>query len=315
MRALRFALAAVFACVLCGAWGAELRIAVSRGPVSLPVYVAESQGLFRKEGVTVKLDECASGRECVEQLAAGRADLATAAELPVTLHSLRADDLAIVATISTSSTHIKLVGRRSAGVTSPASLRGKAVATVQGSSAQYFLDHWLLYHGVDPATVHVVPMAPDRMAVALARHDVDAIAIWEPVASTAIGALGPDAWTQPSPKVYTQHFNLVASRRAIRDQGDQIVAVLRALGAADRFIADRPAQARAVLAERVPEEGGGERLGEHDFHLRLEQTLITTMDAQARWASPGAAQRGNLMRSIDPSLLRQAVPGAVNLVQ
>ena len=59
------------------------------------------------------------------------ADLATAAELVVTLGSFSRADLAIIATISASSHQIKLIARRSAGVTAPSQLRGKRVGTVQ----------------------------------------------------------------------------------------------------------------------------------------------------------------------------------------
>ena len=43
---------------LAPAFAHELRFAVSAGPVSLPVYVAEAQGYFKSEGADVKMLDC-----------------------------------------------------------------------------------------------------------------------------------------------------------------------------------------------------------------------------------------------------------------
>src|SRR4051812_28510944 len=80
----------------------ELRLSVSAGPVSLPVYVAEAQGYFKSEGADLKMLDCRSGRQCVEMLQQGQADVATAAELLVSLNGLAKADLSIVATLSSS---------------------------------------------------------------------------------------------------------------------------------------------------------------------------------------------------------------------
>ena len=94
-------------------------------------------------------------------------DVVTAAELVATLNSFARQDLAMIATISTSSHQIKLVGRRSAGIALPAQLAGKRVGTVLGSSAQYFLDSWLLFHNIDPQQVKVVGFPPEQLTAAL----------------------------------------------------------------------------------------------------------------------------------------------------
>lgn len=298
----------------------DLRIAVSRGPVSLLIYVAEAQGYFGREGVAVQLQECTSGRNCFQLMSQGKADLATAAELLVSLESFTGSDAAIIATLNSSSHSIQLVGRRSAGIKAEPDMRGKKVATVAGTSAQYFLDRWLVFHGIDPKDVKVLPLAADQLTGALLRHEADAVAIWEPIASATVAALAQDAWVLPSPRVYVQHFSLIASRQAISRREADLIKLLRALARAARFVAERPAQSLQILNTRLGSEHGLSVLSENDFRLVLEQPLIATMEGQARWAAQqGLAQhRGSppsLMRSIEPSLLRKAVPGAVSLVQ
>jgi len=90
----------------------DLTLAVPIGPVSLVAYVAEAEGYFNREGVSIQMRECSSGRACYQLLSEGRVDLAMAAELLVTLNSFKHPDLVIVATVSTSSHQIKLVARQ-----------------------------------------------------------------------------------------------------------------------------------------------------------------------------------------------------------
>lgn len=308
------------------AWGAaaahELRLAVSHGPVSLPVYVAEAQGHFAAEGVAVRLLECASGRQCFERLAQGQADLATAAELLVTLDRFRGDERVIVATLSQSARQIKLVARGAGGVLAPERLRGLRIGTAAGTSAQYFLDSWLLYHGLDPRGIVPVALPPDQLVGALQRREIDAVAIWEPVASAARAALGADAAVLPSARVYTQHFSLVANRLLIAEREPELLALLRALVRAERFIAERPADARRILQQRLGIDAAlaAAAWDEHDFRLRIDQSLITTMDGQARWAVREGlvdARRppARLLQAIEVAPLRKVAPGAVNLLQ
>ena len=319
----RCVLAALLACAPLAAVAAEpLRLAVARGPVSLLVYVAEAKGYFADAGLDLRSSDCASGRACFEQLQAGAADVATAAELLATLASFRDGRHAVLASLSSSVHQIKLVARRSAGIAAPADLRGRRIGTVAGTSAQYFLDTWLLYHGIDARETTLAPMAPERLADALARREVDAVAVWEPHASEARTALAGDEAALPSPRVYTQHFTLIGTRDALAARPAALHQLLLALARAQALVAARPQEARAILSARLqlaPERAEAQ-LREHDFRLRLDQTLVVTMDNQARWAvHAGLAEPrrspGNLLRAIEPSLLARAVPGAVELVR
>ena len=299
---------------------APLTLAVSSGPVSLPIYVAESLGFFKDEGLDLRLRECASGRECYRWLADGVADVATAAELLVATDAGTRHDLAIIATISTSSYQIKLVARRSAQIAEAPQVRGKRIGTVLGSSAQYFLDNWLVFNDIDPGSVDVVGLAPDRVVKALEDRAVDAVAIWEPLASSAALALGGDAVTFASPRVYTQHFNLVSPRPVIERRDADIARLLRALLRAQAAIQADPAAARALLAARLHLAPAlvSAVMENQDYRVRLDQSLVTTMQGEARWAAraaSGARPGVDVLRAIDPGPLLRIDAGAVGLVR
>ena len=164
------ALAAAAAILLSGnSLAQDLVLAVSRGALSLPILVADDQGYFSAEGVGVRTQECSDGRRCLQLLLDGKAQLATATDLPIVFKSFERTDFAILATFASSARDVKLVTRKSAGITNPRQLEGKRIATVKGASAQYFLDSYLIFNDVDKTKVTVVGLLPEEMSAAMAK--------------------------------------------------------------------------------------------------------------------------------------------------
>lgn len=303
-------------CLLPSAWAAGLTLAVSRTTLSLPVFVADAKGYFAAEGVPVTLFECIGGQRCLRKLLDNGADLATASDLPVMFNSFTRSDYAVVATFVTSVKDLKVVARRSAGISAAAQLRGKRVGTVKGTSAHYFLDAFLLFNDLDPKRIEVVDLPPEKLAAAFEKREVDALAVWEPYGWLAMQAAGNDAVVLPSPRIYTESFNLVASRRVLSEREDELVRVLRALARAQRFIAEQPREAQAILKQKLALDERFVRWvwKDLDFRLGLDQSLITTLEAEARWAlREGHVPTGqlvpNYLRFVEPGPLRKAVPG------
>lgn len=299
---------------------AELVIAVSRGPLSLPVHVAEAQGFFVAEGVQVRTQECFSGQRCIQQVFDGKAQLATVADLPLMFHSFERADFAVLATIATSPRDSKLVARKSSGIGAADDLVGKRVGAAKGSSAHYFLDAYLLFNGVDPARVTVVPLPPEQVGAALEHRQVDAVAVFEPHAWLALRSLGPDAIVLPGPRLYTTTFNLVADRRTVATRDDELVRVLRAIERAERFIREQPRAAQAIMKARLglDQTFVDAAWRDYDYRLSLDQSLLSTMENQARWALreghiSGRKAVPNFLNFMVPSPLRTTVPGAVTL--
>jgi ABC-type nitrate/sulfonate/bicarbonate transport system substrate-binding protein len=295
-----------------------LSLGVSDGPVSLPIYVAQANGYFDREGLSLSTRSCSSGRECYKLMAEGTVQLATAAELIATLNSFTRQDLAYIASISASSSQIKIVARRSAGIAAPSQVAGKRVGTVQGSSAAYFLGRWLALDNPLGRDSAIVSMEPGRIAAALQRGEIDAAAIWEPVASKAAAALGSDGVLFENPGLYTQQFGLITSRALIKTREVDLLKLLRALQQAERFIAEQPLKAQQVMVARlgVTPAQAAAQMREHDFRLGLDFSLIDTMDSQARWAIREMRVQprpDTLLNVVDPTLLRKVAPETVKL--
>lgn len=296
---------------------APLTIAVSRGSVSLPIYVAAEENLFKAEGLDVLLSPCSSGRACFNGLIDRKADVATASELVVVLN--QREPAVALATISASSHQIKLIARRSAGIVKPEDLRHRKLGTAMGTSSHYFLESLLLFHGIEAAEVAIADQQPELLSDALSEGRLDGIAIWEPLATRALQRLGADGIALPSPRIYTQHFNVVVRRDDLARRGDELRRLLRALLRAEEVIARDPQRARQLLARQLdlgPAEAAA-LFREQDYRVRLDQSLASTMSAQLRWARGlGLLRRDSEVRElVAPEPLRAVAPTAVTLVK
>jgi NitT/TauT family transport system substrate-binding protein len=301
---------------------AELVLSMTPSALALPVEVAAAQGFFAAEGVQIRLSECTSGPRCLQRLFDRSADLVCATELPVVFSSFQRADYAVVATFASSSSNIKIITRRSAGARGPASLAGKRVGVIPGSSSHYFLDTFLLFSGVDPKRVEIVPLQPETIVAAFQRGEIDAFAGYLRHVVPAARAVGDDVVTFSDTRIYTESYNLIATRPLLASRPDDVVKVLRALQRAERFIAEQPAQAKEIMLRRTELRRAevDQLFPDFTYRLSLGHSLVSTMEGVARWAVreghvPPAhvppAPVPNYLSFVDPAPLRQVLPDAV----
>lgn len=294
-------------------------IAMPSGPVSLPLLVAIEQRLFQAEGLDVVRIPCSSGKACLVALRSGSADIAASAEFAVAMTAAQTPAVAILASIGESSAQIKLIASRRAGVRDSAGMAGKRIATVAGTSAEYFVDRWLTYQGIDPDRVKLSFAEPGALGDLVQQGKAAAAVIWEPEAAHIEERLGADAVRLPSAHVYIQHFCVVAQARAVDRNRQRFEKALRALLRAQRFIAESPAEAQAILAASLKVSGSmAQRLmAEQDYRLTLHASLPTTMLSQIRWQlgqdGRSAEPAPPVQQLIDSSVLQTLAPSAVTL--
>ncbi len=296
-----------------------LTLAIARTPLSLPLYVAQAEGYFASVGLAPKIIDCVGGHKCLALVLDGSADIATASDLPVMFRGFERDDYVVIGSFATTSDDVKLVGRKNAGITLPDNLRGKKIGVVRGSSSQFFLDSYLLWHGIDPKSIDSIWLQPDEMSAAMRSGKVAAVAVWEPFAFDTLTALKGDAIVLPHSGVYTLSFNLVAQRRLAGARDAELVKLLRAVARAEAFIQENPRQAQAILRQRL---GVDQRFVDWvwpglRFRLALDQSLVKTLEAEARWAIREGHVVGktvpNYLRHLHASPLREVDTNAVGL--
>jgi NitT/TauT family transport system substrate-binding protein len=292
------ALACVAACLAAHA-EQPLRFAVAQLPLSLPVFVAQDRGFFAAERLALQLVDCDFGKQCLERLLGGQADLATAADAPLALAlaGLRGERFALLATLGTLRSDSKVITHAGSGISTMKDLVGRRVGTTVGTSAQYSLDLGLLSADVDPALVTVVPIEPADAGAALADHRVDAVSAFEPYAYQAARALGAKAVVLRAVHFHAATWNLVASR----PRQPELQAMCRALDRAIRFIREHPDTARAILRARLRYDDAAIAWlwPDMSFRLELRQSLLSTLESQARWALRRGHASGRLPDFLD----------------
>ncbi|MDR7296642.1 NitT/TauT family transport system substrate-binding protein [Pelomonas aquatica] len=269
---------------LARAAAAPLVLAVGETPLFAPLQLAGLEGHFAAEGLDVRVLPCINGRRCLKHLTDGEAQMATAADTPMVfaLHSGHRFD--IVATFGTSSKDTMMVARQDRGIRTPADLAGKRIGVVRGTSAHYFTNVFLLVNGVARDSVTLVFLDPARGAEPLLRGEVDAAALYRPVGPQAVEQLGAKGLVLPTLRSYTVTVNLVAQPGLSQD------TLLRLLKAVQRSIAllnSEPARAHARLATLWKQDAKavGVQLEGYEFRLGLDQTLLSTLEAESRWAT------------------------------
>lgn len=297
------------------AWvtAAPLTLAVAELPQFAPLLLAEQLGYFGDAGLEVKVIPCVHGKRCLQHLLDGEAQVAGVADVPIVMAAHTGRGFDIVATFATSTHESKFIARRDRGIRAPADLTGRRIGFVRGTTAHFYADAFLRFHGIDPASVTLVALDPARAPAQLASGEVDAAALYPPHTAQAELALGERALVLPAPRLlYTATLNLVSQSAAQGVDDERLRRLLLALQRAARFIQAEPARARALLASRLKLDVAlvSATVDGFDYRLQLNQTLIGTLEAESRWA----VREGLVTDRTLPDYLDRVRPGPLSSI-
>jgi NitT/TauT family transport system substrate-binding protein len=156
-------------------------------------------------------------------------------------------------------------------------------------------------------------MTPPEMPAALARHDIDAVSIWEPAAEKSAAVLGADAVVLSGP-AYRERFNLNTTAGVLADPAKRkaLVDLLRVLIDTSREAREHPERAKALIAAKLglTEQFVTTVWPLFSFPASIPDDMLASMVEQEPWM----AQKQNrparppeaIATLIDASLLRDA---------
>ena len=215
----------------------KLKIAVLPIIDTLPLYVAQQQGLFAQQGVEVELVPVASAPERVQLVAAGQVDGTINETLAVMLFNQESIQMQVVryALRPTSGYgHFFILASGQSGITDPTGLKGVEIGVSQGTVIEYVTERLLQDAGLstDEISTFPVPKIPDRMAL-LASGELQAATLPDPLGALAVQSGAVIVTDDANHPEYG--FSVYSFRKEVIDDNPQSVKGF--LGAIDQAIA------------------------------------------------------------------------------
>ena len=283
------------------------------------VWLAQEQGFFKRAGVDVKVELVSSGVAAGAGVLDGKFDLATMSEYAFAARSFSNPDLRVVGTVAAIS-NVRLVGRRSAGITTAKDLSGKTIGLRRGSIAQFFLGRLLDLNGVLADSIQVADAKPPELPELLIQKKADAIVSWEPYAQQAEDAVGKDAVALTVQGGQPYYFVLATKKDFVERRAGDMERVIRALvQAADFSGASRESSIR-ILSKRLGiSTATMERLwSDHVMDVSLSQDMLSLMEDEAIWRVETGLSKGavpNFLGFIHADPLLAVDPTRVTIIR
>jgi len=292
--------------------GATVRLGFSAWPGWFPWQVAQEEGLFAKNGVTVDLKYFESYTDSLTALSTGNLD-ANSQTLNDTLSSVSGGSKQTVVLVNDNSTgNDQIIARP--GINSIADLKGKKVAAEQGTVDHYLLLLALKKAGLTEKDIQFTPLVTDAAAAAFVAGKIDAVGVFAPFTTTALGLAGSKAiaTSKDFPGAIPDH--LVFGAAFVKAHPTEIQALVQTWFDTLAWIKANPDKAIDIMAKR-----GG--VSAADYKTYDAGTTIFTrqqnLDAFASGSTPAnldyqAQQIGDFLVSTGLAQQKPSVDGLLD---
>lgn len=150
--------------------------------------VTKNLGLVQKymPGIEIEYIKVGGGGDMLRAIAADQVDFGGLGNPPTAIGVTRGLPIKGIMVLNMLDYVEAMVVRTDAGIKSFADLKGKTIAAPFGSTTHYLLLQALADEGIDPASMKILDLRPNDIAVAWSRGDVDAAWFWEPNLDKAV---------------------------------------------------------------------------------------------------------------------------------
>jgi NitT/TauT family transport system substrate-binding protein len=214
-----------------------------------PIFVADSQGYFKKEGLDVNIRMFPSGTDAMLAFRAVGAPFLAAGDVPSLVLWEGSDVVGIAPFYATPD---NLLGVVRAEIKTAADLKGKKIATRKGSTAEYFLTTYLIKNAINPADVNIINLSPEENAPALLAGNIDGFFIWGPYPALALKIVGDKAHILTTARgYYLEQLYLTVNRKFAQENSTVVVKILKAIHLANQYVNSNPSESAQIVARRT----------------------------------------------------------------
>lgn len=264
----------------------KVRAATVKSPDSGIFHIAVAKGYLDSLGIEIVAEQHTFGKTALATMIGGKADIAFAAETPITISILNGSKVLIASTIFSTDRSNAIVVRKDHGIKNAKDLKGKKIGFAPGTSGDFFMDSYLASNGVSRNDVTTVPLNPEEWLQNIDSGKIDAVSAWIPYLPKLKDKLGNMGLAFYDRQIYTQTFNLVVNESYSRSHPEVIEKIVAAFVLAEKFILTNPDEARAIIAAAsdVTPESLMETWNDSPYRVSFEKQLLISMEDEARWA-------------------------------
>jgi NitT/TauT family transport system substrate-binding protein len=236
-------------------------IGVSTLRISLPVFVAEQNGLFAKHGIDAEVRRYETAQPLADELGAARIDAGGYVAFPILFGpGAPPPRVRVFTAVVEDAGHpiSYLLVKKGSGLRGVAALKGRRIGILPTAAYRRWLEAILHHDGLRPEDVTIVPFAPSLEVDALAGGGVDALFTGDPMATAALarGLAEPATDSPDVPRVLGDPFlfgTFAVTEDFAQKHPAQARAIASALDEAITMLAADPAIGQAAMKPYVRE--------------------------------------------------------------
>lgn len=211
------------------------------------IIVGAEKGFFEKEGLPVKITNFASGSVAADAFRTGKGSILVAGDLP----SIRLWQQGFIGLCPQAHYNSLSIIVAQGHVKNASDLKGRKVGVLLGSTSEYFTKLYLSKAGMSVGDIQMINLRPAEMVTGLARGDIDAFVIWQPFGWRATAAV-KGAHILATGNGYFEEWEAVStSKQYAAAHGAELLAFLRGLDAAGRWIPANLDEAAKIVAAQI----------------------------------------------------------------
>jgi NitT/TauT family transport system substrate-binding protein len=227
----------------------SLRLGFSAWPGWFPWQVAQDEGIFAANKLSVDLKWFDGYLESISTLTAGQID-ANSQTLGDTVNSVSGGADQVIVLVNDNSTgNDKVIVRE--GINSIADLKGKKVAAEEGTVDHFLLLLGMKKAGLSPQDIQFVPLETGKAAAAFVGGQVDATAVFAPFTTQALKRVGSKELfsSKDFPGAISDH--LVFTRKFVEENPDRVQALVDSWFATLDYMKANPDKAYQIMSKRA----------------------------------------------------------------
>ena len=231
------------------------------------VWVAKEKGFFADAGVDVDIQKGAGNVQNLTMIKSGQAQFAaldfTGAEIQAGLSTFT-EWRAVTAVHQ--QTLVSIMTTNDTGITQPADLKGKTVATASGSVSELLFPAYAKLAGLDPATVRIQGAQTTALTGLMAQRRVDALSTFLLSAKGLETAARKPVLVLPYSKYLTDLFGnaIITTPAQIAGNRDLVARFVGAALKGLQYTIDHPDEAAGILNKAEPTAAKPAAIGEID---------------------------------------------------